>query len=93
LNETLLWLLYCVSGLVAFSVTYHLRGRPIFAALAGGLLTGAGWSLLYAMTDVEQRPDWIRLDLSLNLTFGLIFAAVGAALGHWMLTRRDSPNE
>ena len=89
MNETLLWLLYCASGLLAFLVTYKLRGRPIFAALAGGLLTGAGWSLLYAMTEVDQRPDWVQLDLSLNLTFGLIFAAAGAGIGRWMLSRRD----
>ena len=93
MNETLLWLLYCVSGLVAFSVTYNLNGRPVFAALAGGLLTGAGWFLLYAMTEVEKRPDWVQLDLSLNLTFGLIFAAAGAAIGCWMLSRRDSPDK
>ena len=55
-----------------------------------GLLTGAGWALLYRLTEEEKRPDWVRLDLSLNVTFGLIFAGIGAALGWWLQTRRGS---
>jgi peptidoglycan/LPS O-acetylase OafA/YrhL len=92
LNETLLWLLYCVSGLVAFAAIHYGRWRMTFAVLAGGLVTGAGWALLYHLTDEEKRPHWLRLDLSLNLSFGLIFAVLGAALA-WRLRSRQDPGE
>jgi hypothetical protein len=55
--------------------------------LSGGLITLIGWLLLVRFTEVEKRPDWVRLDVSLNLSFGLIFAASGAAL-HWRLLSR-----
>jgi hypothetical protein len=90
LNETLLWLLYCVGGVLAFSAIYYWRWRIFFAVLAGGVLTGAGWALLYRLTDEEKRPDWVRLDLSLNLTFGLIFATAGAMLAGWFASRQGS---
>jgi hypothetical protein len=47
--------------------------------------------LLFRFTEEEKRPNWIKLDLSLNLSFGLIFAASGAALGWWLLSRRGKP--
>jgi hypothetical protein len=88
LNETILWLLYCVGGVLAFAAVYYWRWRIILAILPGVLVTGAGWALLYRLTDEEKRPDWVQLDLSLNLCFGLIFAGFGAALGWWRLNRR-----
>jgi hypothetical protein len=88
LNETLLWLVYLASGGLAFAAIYHWRWRIFVAVLAGGLVTAIGWLLIFRFTDEELRPDWIRLDLSLNLTLGLIFAVFGAALGRWLLTRR-----
>ena len=90
MNETLLWLCYCASAAVAFSVAYYLRGRIFLATLTGSFLTGAGWALLYRLTDEDKRPDWVRLDLSLNLTFGLIFASAGAIVGHMLLSRRPT---
>jgi peptidoglycan/LPS O-acetylase OafA/YrhL len=92
LNETLLWLLYCVSGLVAFAAIYYGRWRISFAVLAGVLVTGAGWALLYYLTDEQKRPYWLQLDLWLNLSFGLIFAALAGALA-WRLRSRHNPSE
>ena len=92
MNETMLWLLYCVSGVLAFASVYR-GGWPIGLALVWGLLiTGAGWALIYQLTDEEKRPDFVQLDLSLNLTFGLIFAATGAAFGRYRLKCRK-PSE
>ena len=92
MNETLLWLLYCVSGLLAFASVYK-SGWPIgLALLWGPLITGAGWALIYELTDEEKRPDWVQLDLTLNLTFGLIFAAAGAGMAKYLVTRRK-PSE
>jgi hypothetical protein len=47
-----------------------------------------GWILIFRFTDEEKRPEWLKLDLSLNLTFGLLFACFGAALAWWLLRRR-----
>jgi hypothetical protein len=88
LNETLLWLLYCVSGGLAFAAIYYWRWRIVLAVLAGGLVTTIGWLLIFRFTEEQKRPDWLRLDLSLNLTFGLIFTAMGAGLGWWLSSRR-----
>ena len=93
MNETLLWLLYCVSGILAFAAVHYWRWHTVLAIIAGGVLTGAGWALLYRLTEEEKRPEWIKLDLSLNITFGLIFAVFGAALGWWLLRRRSEPIE
>jgi cytochrome c biogenesis protein CcdA len=89
LNETLLGLLYLLSGSAAFAATYYRRWRISLAVLTGGLITAIGWLLLFRFTEEEQRPEWLRLDLSLDLTFGLIFAGLGAALGRRLLQQRD----
>jgi cytochrome c biogenesis protein CcdA len=92
LNETLLWLLYAVSGGVAFAAVYYRRWRISLAVITGGLITVIGWLLLFRFTDEEKRPAWIRLDLTLNLTFGLILAALGAGLGWWLMSRPEKPD-
>lgn len=89
MNETLLWLLYLVSGITAFAASYYWRWRIALAVLTGGLITAIGWLLLFRFTDEEMRPEWVRLDASLNLTFGLIFAGLGAALGWRLVQRRN----
>jgi cytochrome c biogenesis protein CcdA len=88
LNETLLGLVYLASGGAAFAAVYRLRWRIALSVLIGGLITAIGWLLIFRFTDEEKRPDWIRLDLSLNLTLGLIFAVFGAAIGWRLLNRR-----
>ena len=88
MNETLLWLLYCVSGGLAFAAVYYWRWHVGLAVLAGGLMTGAGWAVIYQFTDEEKRPPWVRLDVTLNITFGLIFAALAAVLAKRLVTRR-----
>ena len=90
MNETLLWLLYCVGGVLAFAAVHRWRWRIALAVISGGLITTIGWLLIFRFTDEEKRPDWVKLDLSLNVTFALIFAAFGAGLGWWLSRRRAS---
>ena len=80
MNETILWLLYLVSAAAGFAAVHKLGWRIVPAMLAGTLVTLAGWALLYLLTAEDQRPAFWKLDLSLNASFGLIFAGVGAAL-------------
>jgi hypothetical protein len=47
-----------------------------------------GWLAIYFTMAQEDRPKWWRVDLSLNLSFALIFAACGAAFGMFTLSRQ-----
>ena len=88
MNETLLFLVYALSGGLAFSGVYRWRWRIWLAVLAGGLITTIGWLLIFRFTEEANRPEWVRMDLALNLTLGLIFAVFGAAIGWRFLSRR-----
>ncbi len=87
MNETLLWLLYLVSAIVAFLTVQRLGWRIVPSMLAGTLVTLIGWIPLYLLTAEDKRPEFWRLDLSLNASFALIFAGVGAALAFAMKDR------
>ncbi|HEY0627742.1 MAG TPA: hypothetical protein VGD23_00270 [Sphingomicrobium sp.] len=73
---------------MAFAAVYYWRWPIVLAVVIGAAVTGAGWGLLYRLAAEDKRPDWFMLDLSLNLTFGLIFAVFGAALAWWRLKHR-----
>ena len=87
MNETLLWLLYLVSAAVAFFTVQKLDWRLVPSMLAGTLVTVLGWLVIYLLTAEDKRPDFWRLDLSLNASFALIFAGAGAALAFAMKSR------
>ena len=87
MNETLLWLLYLVSAAVAFFTVQKLAWRFVPSMLAGTLVTVLGWLVIYLLTAEDKRPDFWRLDLSLNASFALIFAGAGAALAFAMKSR------
>ena len=87
MNETLLWLLYLVSGVVGFLAVQKLGWRIVPAMLAGTLVTVLGWVPIFLLTAEDKRPPFWRLDLSLNASFALIFAAAGAAIAFAMKDR------
>jgi hypothetical protein len=87
LNETLLWLLYLVSAVVGFIAVQKLGWRLVPAMLVGTLISIVGWALIFLLTAEDQRPEFWRLDLSLNASFALIFAGAGAALAFAMKDR------
>ena len=87
MNETLLWLLYLVGAAAAFAAVHKLDWRIVPSTIAGTLPTLLGWGLLYLLTAEDKRPNWWRVDLSLNLSFALIFAACGAAVAFALHTR------
>ena len=76
MNETLLWLLYLVSAAVAFVSRPEARLADRAVDL-GGTGHDHRLALIYPFTGEEKRPDFWRVDLSLNASFALIFA--GAA--------------
>jgi hypothetical protein len=80
LSETILWLLYVVGAAAAFAAVHKLDWRIVPSMIAGTIPTLLGWVLIYLLTAEDKRPAWWRVDLSLNLSLALIFAACGAAL-------------
>lgn len=88
MNETLLWLLYLVSAVVGFLTVQRLDWRLVPAMLVGTLVSIVGWALLFLLTGEDKRPEFWRLDLSLNASFALIFAGAGAALAFAMKDRK-----
>ena len=91
MNESLVWLLYLLSGLVAFLGVYRLKWRIVPSMLAGTLVTALGWVALYYLTPGDDRPAWFNTQLSLNACFGLIFAGAGAALAMFLRSRQREP--
>ena len=87
MTDSLLWLLYCVGGTVAFLLIFRLGWRISPSMIAGTIPTLIGWAILYLSMSEEDRPIWWRLDLSLNFSFALIFAAAGAALAFALKSR------
>ena len=88
MNETLLWLLYLVSAVVGFLTVQRLDWRLVPAMRVGTLVSIVGWALLFLLTGEDKRPEFWRLDLSLNASFALIFAGAGAALAFAMKDRK-----
>jgi len=87
LSETILWLLYAFGAVVAYAAVQKLGWRIVPSTLVGMIPTLLGWGLLYLLTAEDDRPAWWRLDLSMNLSFALIFAACGAAAAFAMQYR------
>ena len=87
MNETLLWLLYLVSGAVAFLTVQKLGWRIVPSMFAGTLVSIVGWGLIFELTAEDKRPAFWRLDLSMNASFALIFAGAGAAIAFAMKSR------
>jgi hypothetical protein len=79
LNETILWLLYAVGAAAAYAAVHKLGWRIVASTLIGTVPTLLGWGVLYLLTAKDDRPAWWRVDLSMNLSLALIFAACGAA--------------
>jgi len=88
LNETILWLLYACGAVAAFAAVRKLNWRIVPSTLLGMVPTLLGWLILYLLTARDDRPLWWRVDLSLNLSFALIFAACGAALAMLLSSRQ-----
>jgi len=88
LSETLLWLFYLLGAGAAFLAVQRGGLRLVPAILAGTSVTIAGWVLLYALAAGDARPAYWQVDLSLNASFALIFAAAGAALAFAIKSRQ-----
>jgi len=89
LTDTLLWVAYLLSAAAAFYAV-HGKAWPIVpATLAGTAITVIVWALLVLTAKPDEKPAFLTTDLGLNFSFGLIFAAAGAALAMFLKVRRE----
>ena len=97
MNETILWLLYLVGAAAAFAAVYRLGWKIVPATLGGTAIATLGWALLYFSTEADKRPPFWKVDLSMHVSFAVIFAAVGAAIAFALLSRnavrREPPRD
>jgi hypothetical protein len=87
LTDSLLWLLYSAGAAIAFALIHRLGWRIVPSMIVATIPTLLGWIALFLGMAEEDRPAWWRLDLSLNLSFALIFAAAGAAVAFALKSR------
>jgi ABC-type Fe3+-siderophore transport system permease subunit len=88
LTDALLWVAYLLSAAGAFYAVRKRRWPIVPATIAGALLTVIVWAILVLTAKPEARPNFLTVDLSLNGSFGVIFAAAGAALAMFLNQRR-----
>ena len=87
MSDSVLWLLYIIGAVIALALVLRRRWRIVPSTLVGMIPTLLGWLAIYFTMAQEDRPKWWRVDLSLNLSLALIFAACGAAAGFAMQYR------
>lgn len=89
MTDTLLWVAYLLSAGAAFHAVRTRRWPIVPASLAGALLTVIVWAILVLVAKPDARPPFLGVDLGLNASFGVIFAAAGAALATFMNIRGE----
>jgi ABC-type Fe3+-siderophore transport system permease subunit len=90
LTDTLLWVAYLLSAGVAYYAVRQRHWPIVPATIAGALLTVIVWATLVLTAKPDARPAFLEVDLALNASFGVIFAAVGAALAMFLNQRRNT---
>jgi hypothetical protein len=90
MNEYLLWLLYLAGAGFAFAAVRMWRWPLTLAMLLPALVGTSIWYLAVELGKEEKEPAWINVDLALNFSFFLIFAAGGAALAMFLNSRSAS---
>ena len=89
MSDSIIWLGYLIGAGVAFYLVYSQRWKITSSTFAGALVALAIWGVVFATTSSEDRSPWLQVELSLNGSLGLIFAAAGAAVALALKHRRD----
>ncbi len=80
MSELLGWLGYLASGAFAFVAAYRWHWRISLAMIAGALIGTPIAMLGFATAAADERSPWLQVELALNGSISLIFAAAGAAI-------------
>jgi len=92
MNETLLWLMYILGGVGALALVRYPRWTITPSTLLPSAIGTGLWYVAVELGKEKDEPAWINVDLAMNFSFFLIFAALGAGLG-MLLRQRDASDE
>ena len=88
MSDTIAWLGYLIGAALAFWTVYARGWKVTPAAIVGGLVGLAIWALTFLTTSSEDRSSWVQVEIALNGSLSLIFAAAGAAVALALKHRR-----
>ena len=89
MSEAALWLNYCLSGAVAFSVIYWRGWRIVNAMLLGTAVTVALWLAVSLGRGGSLSDPALEAAIVTNACLSLVFAAAGAALAFALRQRSN----
>jgi hypothetical protein len=88
LSDALVWLGYLIGAAIAFWTVYSRSWKVTPATVVGGLVGLAIWALSYLTASSDERSSWLQVEIALNGSISLIFAAAGAAVALALKHRR-----
>jgi hypothetical protein len=89
LSELLTWLGYGVSAALAFAAVHYKAWKIVPASLAAAA-AGLVFAILgMLVTKAEDRSPWETVEVTLNASVCLMFAALGAAVALAIKHARD----
>ena len=88
MSDTLVWFGYLIGAAIAGWTVYAQGWKVTPATIVGGLAGLAIWALTYLATGSEERSEWLQVEVALNGSLSLIFAAAGAAAAIALKHRR-----
>ena len=91
MSDALIWLGYLIGAGIAFFLVNSQGWKVTPATVVGGAVALAIWAVIFATTSSEERSPWLQVELGLNGSLSLIFAAAGAAVALALKHRRHDP--
>ena len=88
MSDTIVWLGYLIGAAIAFWTVYSQGWKVTPATIVGGLVGLAIWAVTYLATSTDERSVWLQVEVALNGSLSLIFAAAGAAVATALKHRR-----
>ena len=88
MTDTIVWLGYLIGAGIAFWTVYARSWKVTPASIVGGLVGLAVWAVTYIATSTDERSSWLQVEVALNGSLSLIFAAAGAAVALALKHRR-----
>ena len=90
MSDSFVWIGYLIGAGIAFILVYSQGWKVTLATLSGGAVALAIWAIIFATTNSEERSPWLQVELGLNGSLSLIFAAAGAAVALSLKHRRGA---
>jgi hypothetical protein len=88
LSDTLIWVGYLIGAGIAFFLVHSQGWKITPATIVGAAVALAVWAVVFATTSTDERSPWLQVELGLNGSLSLIFAAAGAAVALALAHRR-----